>query len=314
MPAFVGSLLLIVLLALAGSAPGGPDVDSVYEVDPFWPKPLPNDWLMGQVGGLAVDAQDHIWVLQRPGSLTKDELGAAQDPPLSSCCHPAPPVLEFDGDGNLIQAWGGPGAGYDWPQTEHGIFIDHENNVWVAGSGSNDHQVLKFRRDGTFVLQIGRAGQTGGSNHEELLGRPADIAVDPETNEVYVADGYGNRRIVVFDGSTGAYRRHWGAYGNQPDDTDLGPYSPDAPAAPQFRRPVHVRRRSPERPHPGLSQGWHIRERGRHRRADALQRVGLGRRLLAGDGAADPLRRRRDQPARVDAASGRPPRSREVRP
>jgi DNA-binding beta-propeller fold protein YncE len=240
MPAFVGSLLLIVLLALAGSAPGGPDVDSVYEVDPFWPKPLPNDWLMGQVGGLAVDAQDHIWVLQRPGSLTKDELGAAQDPPLSSCCHPAPPVLEFDGDGNLIQAWGGPGAGYDWPQTEHGIFIDHENNVWVAGSGSNDHQVLKFRRDGTFVLQIGRAGQTGGSNHEELLGRPADIAVDPETNEVYVADGYGNRRIVVFDGSTGAYRRHWGAYGNQPDDTDLGPYDPDAPAAPQFRRPVHA--------------------------------------------------------------------------
>jgi DNA-binding beta-propeller fold protein YncE len=239
MSALVGALSLILMLTLAGSAPGGPDA-AAYEVDPFWPKPLPNEWLMGQVGGLAVDAKDHVWVLHRPGSLTKDELGAAQDPPWSSCCHPAPAVLELDADGNLIQAWGGPGAGYDWPHTEHGIFIDHEDNVWVAGAGPNDHQVLKFRRDGTFVLQIGRAGQTGGSNHEEFLGRPADIAVDPETNEVFVADGYGNRRIIVFDGDTGAYRRHWGAYGNRPDDTDLGPYDPDAKPAPQFRRPVHA--------------------------------------------------------------------------
>jgi DNA-binding beta-propeller fold protein YncE len=250
-PAFVGLLLLIVTLALAGptvvtpappaeSAPGGPDVAPAYEVDASWPKPLPNDWLMGQVGGIAVDAQDHVWVLQRPGSLTRDELGAAQDPPLSSCCHPAPSVLELDTDGNLLQAWGGPGEGYDWPQTEHGIFIDHEDNVWVAGSGPDDHQVLKFERDGTFLLQIGRAGQTGGSNHEELLGRPADIAVDPGTNEVFIADGYGNRRIIVFDGETGAYRRHWGAYGNRPDDTELGRYDPDAPVAPQFRRPVHA--------------------------------------------------------------------------
>ena len=250
-PAFVGSLLLIAVLALAGSAVvtpappaatagGGPDSAPVYEVDPFWPKPLPNDWLIGQVGGIAVDAQDHVWVLQRPGSMTRDEAGAAQDPPLSSCCHPAPPVLELDAGGSLIQSWGGPGAGYDWPQTEHGIFIDHEDNVWVAGSGPDDHQVLKFRRDGTFLLQIGRAGQTGGSNHEELLGSPADIAVDPETNEVYIADGYVNRRVIVLDAETGAYRRHWGAYGKRPDDTDLGRYDPDAPAVPQFRRPVHA--------------------------------------------------------------------------
>lgn len=195
---------------------------------------------MGQVGGVAVDALDHIWILQRPGSLTRDEAGAAQDPPLSVCCHPAPPVLELDADGKLIQAWGGPGPGYDWPETEHGIFIDHEDNVWVAGSGARDHQVLKFRRDGTFLLQIGRAGQTGGSNHRELLGSPADIAVDPEAHEVYVADGYLNRRVVVFDAETGAYRRHWGAYGARPDDTDLGRYDPDAPPAKQFRRPVHA--------------------------------------------------------------------------
>jgi hypothetical protein len=224
----------------ASDAAGQPDVAPVYEVDPFWPKPLPNDWLIGQVGGIAVDARDHVWVLQRPGSLTRDEAGAAQDPPLSSCCHPAPPVLEVDADGHLVQAWGGPGAGYEWPQTEHGIFVDHDDNVWVAGSGADDHQVLKFRRDGTFLLQIGRAGRTGGSNHEEYLGRPADIAVDPATNEVYIADGYGNRRVIVFDAETGAYRRHWGAYGKRPDDTDLGPYDPDAPPAPQFRRPVHA--------------------------------------------------------------------------
>ena len=218
--ALVGSLLLIAMFGLglsavrtsmpASDAAGQPDVAPVYEVDPFWPKPLPNDWLIGQVGGIAVDARDHVWVLQRPGSLTRDEAGAAQEPPLSSCCHPAPPVLEVDADGSLVQAWGGPGAGYEWPQTEHGIFVDHEDNVWVAGSGADDHQVLKFRRDGTFLLQIGRAGRTGGSNHEEYLGSPADIAVDPATNEVYIADGYGNRRVIVFDAETGAYRRHWG--------------------------------------------------------------------------------------------------------
>ena len=222
------------------AAAGGRDVAPVYEVDPFWPKPLPNDWLIGQVGGIAVDARDHVWVLQRPGSLSKDEAGAAQDPPLSACCRPAPPVLELDAEGNLIQAWGGPGAGYEWPGTEHGIFIDHEDNVWLAGSGPDDHQVLKFRRDGSFLLQIGRAGRTRGSNHEALLGRPADVAVDPETNEVFVADGYLNRRIAVFDAGTGTYRRHWGAYGKRPDDADPGPYDPDAPPAAQFRTPVHA--------------------------------------------------------------------------
>jgi DNA-binding beta-propeller fold protein YncE len=210
-----------------------------FKVDPFWPKPLPNNWLIGQVSGVAVDSRDHIWIIHRPGSLNPDEAGAAQTPPLSVCCIPAPPVIEFDAEGNVIQAWGGVGEGYDWPGSEHGIFVDKKDNVWIGGSGTNDHQVLKFSRDGSFLLQIGRAGKTGGSNDTELLGRPAEFDVDLEANEVYVADGYLNRRVIVFDADTGKYKRHWGAYGNKPNDNQLGPYDPSAPPADQFRTPVH---------------------------------------------------------------------------
>lgn len=210
-----------------------------YEVDPTWPKTLPDKMLLGQVAGIAVDGQDNIWIVQRPGSLTEDEMGAAIEPPRSVCCVPAPPVMEFDADGNLIQAWGGPGEGYDWPENEHGIFVDHNDNVWLAGNGENDHQVLKFSRDGTFLLQIGRAGETGGSNDTDLLGRPADIGVDPEANEVYIADGYQNRRVIVFDAETGEYKRHWGAYGEEPTDAELADYDPEAPADRTFRNPVH---------------------------------------------------------------------------
>ena len=211
----------------------------VFRVDPFWPKPLPDNWLIGEVAGVAVDSRDHIWIIQRPRSLTVDEAGAMQDPPLSICCSPAPPVMVFDVEGNYIQGWGGDGEGYEWPGGEHGIFVDYKDNVWVAGNGPDDHQVLKFTRDGTFLLQIGQAGKTEGSNHTEYLGRPADIYVDPEANEAYIADGYLNKRVIVFDADTGAYKRHWGAYGEEPDDTDPGPYDPDAPLARQFRNPVH---------------------------------------------------------------------------
>lgn len=224
----------------AGAADQSAGRAPAFKVDPFWPKPLPNDWLLGQVGGIAVDSRDHIWIIQRPASLSEDELGAAQEPPLSICCKPAPPVMEFDADGNYIQGWGSPGEGYEWPQGGHGIFVDYKDNVWVGGNGPNDHQVLKFSRDGTFLLQIGRAGKTAGSNHTEYLGRPADIFVDPEANEVYIADGYLNKRVIVFDADTGAYKRHWGAYGEKPDDSDAGPYDPSAPAARQFRNPVHA--------------------------------------------------------------------------
>ena len=138
-----------------------------------------------------------------------------------------------------MQAWGGPTGDYNWPASEHGLFIDFKDNVWVGGNGENDGIVLKFARDGTFLLQIGEADRTGDSNNTMLLRSPADIAVDPEANEVYIADGYGNRRVIVFDADTGAYKRHWGAYGEPPIDGPLDPYNPDADPSPIFGDTVH---------------------------------------------------------------------------
>ena len=209
-----------------------------FRVDPFWPKPLPNNWIFGEIGGIAVDRHDHVWVLQRPRSLTDDEKGAAVDPPTSKCCKPAPPVLEFDQSGKLLQAWGGPGSGFDWPLREHGIFVDGDH-VWIGGNEKDDHQILEFTRDGKFIKQIGESGKTEGSNSTRFLGRPALAIVDDSAHEIYVADGYGNKRIVVFDARTGEYKRHWGAYGKVPNDADPGKYDPGAPRAQQFRNPVH---------------------------------------------------------------------------
>ncbi|MDT8399960.1 MAG: hypothetical protein RQ899_15245 [Pseudomonadales bacterium] len=199
-----------------------------YQVDASWPAALPNNWILGQVAGIAVDRQQHVWIVQRPRSLSASEAGAVQDPPLAACCVPAPSVLEFDQQGRLVQAWGGPIwqqdsqswqlPDGDWPGNEHGIFVDDEGFVWLAGNGPEDSQIFKFRRDGSHVLTIGRPGGSGGSNDGTRLGRPADMVVDGAAREVYVADGYGNRRLIVFDSDTGAYKRHWGAYGGQPDD------------------------------------------------------------------------------------------------
>jgi DNA-binding beta-propeller fold protein YncE len=210
-----------------------------FEVDASWPKTLPNKWIMGQAAGVAVDAQDHVWVVQRPKTLTDDEKAASFDPPRTKCCVPAPPVLEFDQDGNLVQAWGGPGQGYEWPQNEHGIYIDPKGFVWLASNGENDGQILKFTRDGKFVLQIGKQGPQTNSLDTSRLGRPANVTVDPEANEVYVADGYYNHRIIVFDADTGAFKRQWGAYGKPPTDEKLPPYNPAAVPAQQFANPVH---------------------------------------------------------------------------
>ena len=208
------------------------------QVDPFWPKPLPHNWLLGEVSGVAVDAADHVWIIQRPGTLTPDEKGAALHPPRSICCVPAPPVIEFDPAGNVLRAWGGPGRGYDWFHNEHGIYVDPNGFVWVGGNGANDGQVLKFTQDGHFVLQIGHPAHGAASNDTTRLGRPADVAVDPAAREVYVADGYANRRIIVFDSESGAYKRHWGAYGGRPADTAQH-YHPKAPLPRQFGTPVH---------------------------------------------------------------------------
>src|SRR5215831_20154800 len=112
----------------------------IFEYDPTFPKPLPNEtWAIGAIGGMAVDRQDHVYVAQRPSSLRGNErfTGAGDAPPKATCCVPAPPILEFDQAGTLIRSWGGPGAGYDWPQIEHGLFVDHKDNVWIAGNGEN---------------------------------------------------------------------------------------------------------------------------------------------------------------------------------
>ena len=210
-----------------------------FQVDPFWPKPLPNNWILGQVSGVAVDKRGHIWIIHRPRSLSEREVGAQQNPPWSKCCYAAPPVLEFDESGNLLRAWGGAGPGYEWPAVEHGIHIDDNDFMWTAGSGDKDSQILKFTLDGKFVLQIGKSGQSKGSNDTANLGSPADLNVDVAAKEIYVADGYRNRRIIVFDSETGAYKRHWGAYGKPPSDDKTPAYDPAKPPSAQFGNPVH---------------------------------------------------------------------------
>jgi DNA-binding beta-propeller fold protein YncE len=235
--AAIGAALLA--LAAAPPAQAQPAVP-VYQVDPFWPKALPNNWGIGQAAGVAVDRRDHVWVIHRPRSMTVDERGATLTPPRSECCVPAPSVIEFDPDGNVVQAWGGPGHHPSWPENEHGIYVDASDHVWIGGNGNNDHVLLKFTRDGRFVMQIGVTGQTGGSNDPQRLGRPADIEVDTATNEAFVADGYQNRRVVVFNATTGAYLRHWGAYGRMPPpDAPLPAYVAGQPASPSFANPVH---------------------------------------------------------------------------
>lgn len=207
-----------------------------YAVDASWPKPLPNNWILGQVAGIATDKNDHIWIIQRPRTLTEDERGATTSPPRSKCCIPAPPVMEFDRAGNFLRGWGGNGTGFDWPKNEHGIYVDPKGDVWIAGNDNADHMLLKFTGDGKFLLQIGSPGKSLGSNAPNQLGRPAHMELDVVANELFVADGYQNRRVIVFDASTGAYKRHWGAYGNKPDDTKIPDYNPDSP---QFGNPVH---------------------------------------------------------------------------
>ena len=212
----------------------------MFEVDPLWPKPLPNNWLLGWSIGLWVDDQDHVWMIHRgAGGLHNNERGAELNPPIAECCRTAPPILVFDPDGNLVRSWGGPGPGYEWPQSNHGIHIDYKGNVWIGGNGEKDAHLLKFSNDGKFLLQIGALGKNGGSNDLENFGRVAKIWVDPKANEVYVADGYLNKRVAVLDADTGKKKRYWGAYGNKPDDTKLAAYDPTAPPAQQFRNPVH---------------------------------------------------------------------------
>ena len=256
----------IALLVSCGGPVGQSDADGNgpmaprFEVDPLWPKPLPNHWLLGTVIGVDVDDEDNVWIVHRGASLDAKEVYATWDPPASYCCFAAPPVLVFNQEGDLVRHWGGPGEGFDWPASNHGIDIDHKGNVWIGGNGRgmsaemralpehedamgkgrvHDSMVLKFTKTGEFLMQIGAPFEGAGSHDLKNFRLPAKTVVDPTSNELYVADGYGNRRVIVLDADTGEYKRHWGAYGNEPDDTQLPAYKPgDKPD--QFRTPVHA--------------------------------------------------------------------------
>jgi hypothetical protein len=229
----IAGVALMSTAALANDAPR-------FQPEPFWPKPLPENWILGQVSGIAVGPDDTIWIVHRPATLVDDEKGAMANPPATKCCKAAPAVLQFDADGNLKSSWGGPGEGYDWPKSEHGIHVDKDGNVWLAGNNKEDHQILKFSPEGKFLQQIGKPGNPSGSATTTGLGSPAHLVTDDAANEVYVADGYQNRRIIVFDSKTGAYKRHWGAYGKAPGPDDKLPaYKPDAPLSQSFGNPVH---------------------------------------------------------------------------
>lgn len=201
-----------------------------FRLDPAWPPKLPNNWVMGQMSGVAIDRRDHVWLLHRPRFVAADKRD-----------HAAPPVVEFDAAGNFVQAWGGPGAGYEWPENEHGIYVDDKDVVWIggqAGTGAgvvkyrmvdgrqvpvDDDMLLKFTTKGKFLQQIGRQNQSGGNKDTKNLKEPADLVLYRKTNEVFVADGYGNSRVIVLDADTGAFKRMWGAFGNVPTDRAPAP-------------------------------------------------------------------------------------------
>lgn len=245
----LGTLIALGPVGLARQAPAA-------QVDPLWPKPLPNHWILGSVTGVTTDSRDHVWVVHRGAASlnARTEASLGLTPPgAESCCTAAPYVLEFDAAGALVGHWGGPGAGYDWPANPGGIAVDAAGNVWLTAAGlppapagrggggrggaapppPEDAHVLKFSRDGKFLLQIGKPGETGAPDSRTGLKRPAAVEVDSQANEVFVADT-GNRRVVVFDATTGAYKRHWGAYGTPPEATPPPAYAVGAPAAKQF--------------------------------------------------------------------------------
>jgi len=252
----------------------------VYEVDRAWPKPLPNHWILGATVGLSVDSHDHVWIVHRgkdgqdPKLFSQEkfppaaprgggagrgaaagaaapaapagrdaaagEVAATGEKAISElCCSAAPPVLEFDADGNLVGHWGGPGAGYEWMPSMHGITVDAKDNVWLAGNAGNT--VEKWSKDGKFLMQVGKNGASKGNTDTENFANPAEVSVDDAANEVYVADGYGNRRVIVIDATTGKFKRMWGAYGKPPVDMPRNvPYDPTKTMADyQYFQVVH---------------------------------------------------------------------------
>jgi hypothetical protein len=243
----LGGVLLSAVLCLVGSdrirAQSSGRRLPLFDVDRAWPQ-VPAKWKLGDVSSVAVDGQDHVWLLHRPRTLKPADAAKA-----------APPVMIFDAAGAYVNGWGGAGAGYEWPEREHGIHIDARGFVWISGNNCPtnglaglrpvaDDQILKFKPDGAFVLQIGRSNQSKGNADTRNLHRAADMSLYPPTNELFVADGYGNHRVAVFDADTGGFKRMWGAFGNPPKDDDhcelVNPRSfPDGPG-PQNFSTVHA--------------------------------------------------------------------------
>lgn len=244
-------------LICCASAPAWGQAAPHYEIDPFWPKELPNNWVLGQIRGVATDSNDHVWVLNE--GVPNDNSAAAKTPPQAECCVPAPAVIEFDAAGNVVSSWGKAGFVPGWPIAPRGIHVDKKGNIWIAGVGSPwnaepaspmptqkqpwDRQVLKFSRDGKLLLQIGQPSNAPLNNQDTAhLGPSGAVYVDDAADEVYVADGFAKRRIVVFDANTGAFKRGWGAYGialDQIDNAQPAPFpatrDPSIQPSKQFR-------------------------------------------------------------------------------
>lgn len=214
-----------------------------FLVDPLWPKPLPNHWITGNTIGVDVDDRDHIFTVHRNTENMfggRTEIGLALG--VAECCTPAPPILEYDIEGNLINAWGGPveGAPYQWPESNHGIEVAANGDVWIGGNGGPDSHVLVFTRDGEYIRTVGVPGEEFDSNSTTAFGRVAEIAIDEDAGEAYFADGYVNKRVAVVDVATGAFKRYWGAYGSSDIDDDADDtYTPGQPGPDVFRGPVH---------------------------------------------------------------------------
>jgi DNA-binding beta-propeller fold protein YncE len=259
----------------------------IFEVDPFWPKPMPNNWVFGQTIGLGIDEKDQVWIIHRgndidaatgTGNLDRTEYafpppaaggrggrGGRGDAPapaapaqpgsnfykpgpnrVSECCNPAPPVVAFDPAGNVVASWGGPSITPEWPDSNHGIVVDHKGFVWIGGNGGPDAHILKFTREGKLVAEYGKKGArlvdgkpVINSNDMNAFGRVAKIFIEPKANEAYVADGYFNRRVAVIDMDSGKIKRYWGGSGLPPDDGELPPYDAKSPPIKGFRTPVH---------------------------------------------------------------------------
>jgi len=245
---FVLAPVLAGTFSLVASADEQISSDAIpqFELDASWPKlPLANNWAIGLIGGIYVDDRNHVWVYHKPELVAS--WAQAQLTGRGICCIPAPPVLEFDAEGNIVNAWGGEGEGYDWPTDEHGLYVDYKGNIWLGGSNAwsgteedpQDGMVLKFSPQGEFLLQIGSPGPSKGNSDVSQLSGAANVAVDPTTNEVYIADGYGNRRVIVFDADTGEFKRMWGAYGKPPRDDERPPFDPDSEVPPEQFNLVH---------------------------------------------------------------------------